>query len=153
MFPVFAIFHLFQTVGWHGVVEGDGIGIRVPKHLSTILSTFVVDPINFEPVHFTFSPMRYQSWFIHFVRWILQVRWFVPTSNPCCRLCLCLFRRSTAVACMHLHHSDIESIAQKSPCVNICLIPSRKKKTECFFFNVWSLGRTHRTKTHRTTDT
>ena len=51
-------------------------------------------------------------------------------------------------ACLNLHHCDIQSTAQKSPCVNTFLRPSsRKKKTETFLSLSGSLGRTHRTKT------
>ena len=50
-------------------------------------------------------------------------------------------------ACLNLYHCDIQSTAQKSPCVNTFLRPSSKKKTETFLSVSGSLGRTHRTKT------
>ena len=50
-------------------------------------------------------------------------------------------------ACLNLHHSDIQSTAQKTPCVNTFWRPSSRKKTETFLLLSGSLGRTHRTKT------
>ena len=54
-------------------------------------------------------------------------------------------------ACLNLHHCDIQSTAQKSPCVNTFFEAIvKKKKTETFLSLSGSLGRTHRTKTTET---
>ena len=57
-------------------------------------------------------------------------------------------------ACLNLlHHGDIQSTAQKSPCVNTFKGHQQKnKKTENFLSLSGSLGRTHRTKTTETTE-
>ena len=49
-------------------------------------------------------------------------------------------------ACSNLHLCDIQSTAQKSPCVNTFLRPSSKKK-KTFLSLSRSLSRIHRTKT------
>ena len=42
-------------------------------------------------------------------------------------------------ACLNLHHCDIQSTAQKSPCVNTFLRPSRKKnkRPSCHCLGAW----------------
>ena len=52
-------------------------------------------------------------------------------------------------ACLNLHHCDIQSTAQKSPCVNTFLRPSSKKKTETFLL----LSGSHTEQRQRTRET
>ena len=61
-------------------------------------------------------------------------------------------------ACLNLHHSDIQGTAQKSPCVNTFLRPSKKKKQKpsCHCLGAWAghqRTRQQRDTTHWTTET
>ena len=67
-------------------------------------------------------------------------------------------------ACLNLHHCDIQSTAQKSPCVNTFFEAIAKKKNRNLLVTVWEPGqdaqnkdnghvRQQRDTTHGTTDT
>ena len=58
-------------------------------------------------------------------------------------------------ACLNLHHCDIQSTAQKSPCVNTFLRPSSRKKTEpsCYCLGAWAGHTEQRQRTRETPHT
>ena len=57
-------------------------------------------------------------------------------------------------ACLNLHHCDIQSTAQKSPCVNTFLRPSlrKRKKPSCHCLGAWAGHTEQRQRTRETTE-